>query len=96
MTCKIVVEIKAKPDHVDDLLKSFAGMLPITRDYDGCIEVSVYQDQEDPTIILLLHEWETREKFDTYFAWRGEQGDRETLTPWITQPMSLRFFDKKL
>lgn len=96
MTCQIVVEIKAKPDHVDDLFTSFSGMLPTTRDYDGCIGISAYQDQEDPTTILLLHEWETREKFDRYFAWRGEQGDREMLSPWMTQPMSLRFFDKKL
>ena len=48
------------------------------------------------TTLLALQEWETREQYEEYFEWRGNVGDLETLRPWQTQPMSLRFFDKKI
>lgn len=94
MTCKVVLEIKAKPEHIDDLLATLAEQLPVTREQEGCIEVYAYQDQDDPTTILAIQEWEAREKYETYFAWRGERGDLETLRPLVAQPLSKRFFDK--
>ena len=95
MTCKVVLEIKVKPEHVDELLATISEQLPATRDYEGCIEVYAYQDQDDPTTILAIQEWETREQYEEYFEWRGKRGDLETLRPWIAQPLSKRFFDKK-
>jgi quinol monooxygenase YgiN len=95
MTCKVVLEIKAKPDHVDDLLRLLNEQLPATRAHEGCIEVNGYQDQDDPTTILAIHEWESREHYEKYFAWRVEQGDIEAVRPMVAQPLSKRFFDKK-
>ena len=95
MTCKVVLEIKAKPEHVDDLLETIGEQLPATRDYEGCIEVYAYQDQDDPTTILAIQEWESRAHYEEYFEWRGKRGDLETLRPLIAQPLSKRFFDKK-
>lgn len=96
MTCKVVLEIKVKPENVDDVLATISDQLPETRDYDGCIEVYAYQDQDDPTTIVAIHEWEKREQYEEYFEWRGKRGDLETLRQWLTQPISVRFFDKKV
>lgn len=95
MTCKIVLEIKVQPEHVGDVLETIGDQLPTTRDREGCIEVYAYQDQDDPTTIVAIQEWETREQYEEYFEWRGKRGDLETLRQWVTQPISLRFFDKK-
>jgi quinol monooxygenase YgiN len=88
--------MKVKPENVDEMLESISGLIQATRDRDGCIEVYIYQDQDDPTTLLALQEWETREQYEEYFAWRGEIGDLDMLGKWQTQPMSLRFFDKKI
>jgi quinol monooxygenase YgiN len=88
--------MKVKPENVDEMLESISGLIQATRDRDGCIEVYIYQDQDDPTTLLALQEWETREQYEEYFAWRGEIGDLDMLRKWQTQPMSLRFFDKKI
>lgn len=95
MTCKVVLEIKAKPECVDDLLATINEQLPATRAYEGCIEVYGYQDQDDPTTILAIQEWESRAHYEKYFEWRVEQGDIETIRPMVAQPLSKRFFDKK-
>lgn len=95
MTCKVILELKIKPEHVDDVLKTIGEQLPATRDREGCIEVFAYQDQDDPTSIVAIQEWETREQYEEYFAWRGERGDLDTLRPWVTESISPRFFDKK-
>lgn len=96
MTCKVVLEMKVKPEHIDEVLESISEMIPATRAREGCLEVYIYQDQDDPTTLLALQEWETREQYEEYFEWRGKVGDLDTLSPWQTQPMSLRFFDKKV
>ena len=77
------------------MLETLHEQLPVTRAYDGCIEVYAYQDQDDPTTILAIQEWDSRAHYEKYFAWRGEQGDLETLRPMIAQPLSKRFFDKR-
>lgn len=95
MTCKIILEIKVQPEHVGDVLETIGDQLPATRDREGCIEVYAYQDQDDPTTIVAIQEWEMREQYEDYFEWRGKRGDLDTLRQWVTQPISLRFFDKK-
>lgn len=95
MTCKIVLEIKVQPEHVGDVLETIGEQLPETRNREGCIEVYAYQDQDDPTTIVAIQEWETRAQYEEYFEWRGKRGDLATLQQWLTQPVSLRFFDKK-
>ncbi len=95
MTCKVVLELKVKPEHVDDVLATIGEQLPATRDREGCIEVYAYQDQDDPTSVVAIQEWESREQYEKYFEWRGERGDLDTLRPWLTLSISPRFFDKK-
>jgi len=94
MTCKVVLEVKAKPECVDDLLATLNEQLPATRAYEGCIEVYGYQDQDDPTTIMAIQEWESRAHYEKYFEWRVEQGDIETIRPMVAAPLSKRFFDK--
>ena len=94
MTCKVVLEIKVKPEHVDELLATLAEQLPVTRAYDGCLEVYAYQDQDDPTTIMAIQEWDSRAHYEKYFEWRVQEGDIETLRPIVAAPLSKRFFDK--
>ncbi len=95
MTCRVVLEIRAKPEHVDDVLKTLREQLPDTRAYKGCLEVFAYQEQDDPTAFIAIQEWDSRGHYEEYFAWRGERGDLDTLGRFIAQSLAPRFFDKK-
>ncbi|MFT5180243.1 MAG: hypothetical protein ACI8S3_000116, partial [Alphaproteobacteria bacterium] len=46
--------------------------------------------------LVAIHEWEKREQYEEYFEWRGQRGDLGTLRQWLTQPISVRYFDKKV
>ena len=95
MACTVLLELKAKPECVDDLIAGLGGMLPETRKYEGCIDVYAHQDQDDPTTIVAIETWESREAYEKYFAWRTETGAIGALGDWVSAPPSIRYFDKK-
>ena len=95
MACTVLLELKVKPECVNDTINGLGAMLPETRSYDGCIEVCAHQDQDDPTTIVAIEQWQTRQHYEKYLAWRQESGALDALGAWLTQPPSIRFFDKK-
>lgn len=95
MACTILLELKVKPECIDDTIAGLTGMLPETRQFEGCIEVYAHQDQDNPTTILAIQKWESRAAYKKYFAWRTETGTIDALGAWISEPPTLRYFDKK-
>ncbi len=76
-------------------LDGLAALLPETRSYPGCIEVYAHQNQDDPTNIVAIEQWESRQAYEKYFAWRTETGVINQLGAWVAAPPSIRYFDKK-
>lgn len=95
MACTVLLELTVKPECVDDTIAGLGGMLPETRQYDGCIEVYAHQDQDNPTTIVAVEQWETRSHYEKYLAWRQETGALDALGAWLSAPPSIRYFDKK-
>jgi len=89
----VVLSSHAKPDRVEDLKALFREILPDTRSFDGCEGVTVYQDQDDPTRIILLETWESRPKFETYGAWRAGRGDSGRMGELVAAPPLFQFHD---
>lgn len=95
MACTVLLELKVKPDCVDKTLQGLAALLPETRSYPGCIGVHAHQNQDDPTDIVAIEQWESREAYEKYFAWRTETGVIGQLGNWVSAKPSVRYFDKK-
>ncbi len=95
MACTVLLELKVKPECVDETLQGLAALLPETRSYPGCIEVYAHQNQDDPTHIVAIEQWESREAYEKYFAWRTETGVIGQLANWVSAEPSIRYFDKK-
>jgi len=74
MTCMVLLELKAKAGTGETLVGVFKQILPETRAYDGCIGVDVYRNQDDKDVVVLVEQWESRAKYEKYFAWREETG----------------------
>lgn len=93
MTCMVMLEVRAKAGTGNDLINIFEQILPDTRAYDGCISVDVYQNQDEPDIVVLVEQWQTRAHYEKYFAWREETGAIAQLGQLLDGPPSLRYFD---
>ena len=94
MACTVLLEMRVKKEHVDEVAGSFKGMLPDTRSFEGCIDVYATQNKDDPQNFVAVETWESREKYEEYFAWRTERGDIEGMEPMLEGALNIRFFDR--
>ena len=92
-SCQVILEFNAKPDCVEKVREWLKNALPDTRSFDGCVTLHVIQNQEDPTGIAIIEQWDSRQQYERYLAWRGERGDLEVFTAMMAGPPNIRFFD---
>jgi quinol monooxygenase YgiN len=64
-------------------------VLEETRAFDGCLGVTVIQDQADPTHLVAIEEWESPEKDSAYREWRASEGAAVELPPLLAGAPSL-------
>ena len=94
MTCTVVLEARIKPEFVDGMASGFKELFPDTRSYDGCIDLYATQSDDDPQDFLIVETWETRAKYEAYFAWRVETGVIEQMNGMCEGELKLRFFNR--
>jgi quinol monooxygenase YgiN len=93
MAVTILLEVRAKEGTGNDLLATMKGILPDTRSYDGCINLNVYQNQDDSDVLVLVENFESKAHYEKYVAWRVETGVMQQLGDALAEPPSIRFFD---
>lgn len=93
MSCQVILELKAKPDCIEKARAFLRKVLPDTRSYAGCITLHVIQNQDDPTTIVIVEQWDTRQHYEKYLAWRTESGVMDEFGAMMAGPPNIRFFD---
>ncbi len=93
--CTVLLEIQVKPEHSDGMAEGFKAQFPDTRAFDGCIDLYVSRNQDDPNNFVIVETWESREKYEAYFAWRTERGDIDNLKAIAEGEPSIRFLDRQ-
>jgi quinol monooxygenase YgiN len=91
MSVLFILELKIEPDKVDEYLAQFPALFPETRAFDGCEEITAHQNDEDPTDVVLLERWASKEHHQRYVAWRQERGDMERLNQGLAGPPKTRY-----
>lgn len=78
MPVTVLLKMTTKPGSGDELVELLEQILPDTRSFDGCLDLRVLRNLDDPDEITLLQKWEAREKHQAYSAWRAavETGKR--------------------
>ena len=94
MTCTVVLEITVKKEHADGMAEGFKGLFPDTRSFDGCIDLYATRNLDNPQNFVIVETWESREKYEKYFAWRTERGDIDNMSELLEGDLSLRYFDR--
>lgn len=93
MSVNVLLEVQSNLENIDELKATFKAILPDTRAYDGCINVQVIGNQDDPLNLILVETWETRQHYEKYLGWRGETGALDALGAMLSQPPSIRYYD---
>ena len=75
--------LSIKPERVDEFKTYFKTLLPDTRAYDGCQLLEVYEDQDEPGNLFVIHRWDSKEHYQKYQAWRRETGVAEVLQTFL-------------
>ena len=93
MTCLVHIEFRAREESIDRMLGWLRDILPDTRGRDGCVSVSVARNQDDPLNFAFIEQWDSRQHYEQYFAWRESNGVLDELGTMIDGEASFRFFD---
>ena len=93
MSINVILDVQSKPESIDELKSTFENILPDTRSFDGCINIKVIGNQDNPLNLVLLETWETKEQYEKYLAWRTETGALDALVAMLSQPPSIQYYD---
>jgi quinol monooxygenase YgiN len=92
MSVTVTALFPTKSEESDKFLDALVSVLPDTRAFDGCIGVSAHRGLDDPSQVLLIEEWESREKYLAYFQWRVKTGLLEAIGPMLAGEPVTNFY----
>ena len=93
MAISILVELPAKPESIDDLKEYLKAMLPVTREFPGCQQMLVVQEQGVPERFVIIERWESKDDHLKYLAWRAERNEIAPAYEWMTSDPVMQYFD---
>jgi heme oxygenase (mycobilin-producing) len=91
MPSTAILDLRLKPDSVDEGLTVAHKVLEETRAFDGCLGVTVIQDATDPAHVVAIEQWESLEKDAAYREWRAGEGAATDLAAMVAGPPTLVF-----
>lgn len=90
MAVTAILELKFKPDALDEARTVVGEILSATRAFEGCLGVDVLVDNADETRWLAYERWESEERDAAYRAWRATpEGAITALGPLLAGAPSL-------
>ena len=93
MSVTVFLELNLKPENVDDLTSFLRDDLHYTRGFDGCNSITIQKNQDDPTNLVFVENWDSKRQFESYLEWRTGRGDVEKMGAWLAGPPSIRYFN---
>ena len=93
MSVRVILELNINPEMADDVKAGFKDGLTDTRGFEGCEEISVIENQDDPNMVLVLEQWESREHYEAYLKWRTDRGDMDNINQISTEPYKVSYYD---
>ena len=89
-----LVDVKIKPESLDEFTSFIKEILPDTRSYDGNRGAWFYANQEDEANIVIAELWDSVEHHTRYVEWRTETGVMDRVESSLAAPANLRYLDE--
>ena len=71
MAIVAILDLQLKAESLDAAPGIIHTTLTATRAFPGCLDVTVLNDSDDPTHVVLYEAWESIEADQAYRAWRA-------------------------
>jgi quinol monooxygenase YgiN len=94
MSVMVLVEMKVKPEAVNEVKGLLKQMLPDTRAYAGCKGIDIYDNVDDTGDLVFYERWDSRDHYQRYLAWRTETGALDKLGEKLTGAPKIRYYDR--
>jgi quinol monooxygenase YgiN len=62
----VIAKITAKKEAVEKVAKQLTNLVPPTRKEQGCVQYSLYQDNDDPAVLMVYERWESKNDLDAH------------------------------
>lgn len=86
MSVTVLLELRFKPESVDEAREVFARELEKTRGFHGALTVDVLVDEDDAAHWVIYEVWETVADDEAYRAFRAGDGKITDLPPLLAAP----------
>ncbi|MFZ7121577.1 MAG: putative quinol monooxygenase [Eubacteriaceae bacterium] len=63
---KVVAKNFAQKESIDKIIELCKELVETTRREIGCIKYEMYQDENDPTILTIIEEWESKHDLENH------------------------------
>ncbi|MEP6917886.1 MAG: putative quinol monooxygenase [Acidobacteriota bacterium] len=85
-TLHVIANIRAKPEHADDVLQVLLGYIELTRAEQGCLVYDLFQDVADPTHFTFVEEWSDVAALEAHSRSAHLTAGRQKLAGWTVRP----------
>lgn len=96
MSVTIIADLSVKPDELNWVISLLQGVLPDTRKAEGCLGADLRQNQDEPSNLIIVQEFATREHYRAYMETvkgAGEPSDEiKRYFASFKRPADVRFF----
>lgn len=75
----ILLTADIRPGEEDNVDKLMAEILPVTRKYDGCVQISAHRKKDEPLKFMIAEKWLSLDHYKKYVDWRSSTGDLDRL-----------------
>lgn len=92
MTTHVILEVNTQDGKADAFKALLREILPDTRRYEGCIQIEILTNLENPNDFAVLEQWHSAEAYQNYLNWRAETGLFDKLEALVTSKPRIRQF----
>ena len=93
MGCVVIFEFRTKTGQAADMRRWLRDNLGDTRAFDGFQTLVATTNQDDPEQVAVIEQWDSRQHYERYIAWRTERGDIATVVGMIDGEPTIRFLN---
>lgn len=88
----VILEARIREEAVDEAKAFFQKVIPGTRIYDGCLKSNLFQDEKEPTSLLMVEDWESQDHHRKYLDWCTKTGTLRQMLRYLSGPPHLRYY----
>ena len=85
--------LRVAPQQATELLEAFRNRAGLVDDFEGFIDLEVWQSDRDPGELIMVNRWDTREAFTRYMKSEAHAASHARIHPELKRAIRLERLD---